>query len=78
MPRRIVVRIEISPAAKAKLTEVRKQNGMTQVAVMSRLIEWFAAQAPQIQSAIMGHYPSDIQAEVAKLILNKMAAAESK
>jgi hypothetical protein len=46
---------------------------MTQVAMMSRLVEWFASQDEKIQGAVMGHYPGEIEADVAKLILKRMA-----
>jgi hypothetical protein len=45
---------------------------MTQVAVMSRITEWIAGQDQLIQAAILGHYPTAIESDVAKLILKKM------
>lgn len=41
--------------------------------MMSRLVEWFAGQPELIQAAVMGRYPGEIEADVAKLILKKMA-----
>jgi len=41
--------------------------------MMSRLVEWFASQNEHIQGAVMRHYPSDIESDVAKLILKRMA-----
>jgi hypothetical protein len=45
---------------------------MTQVSLMSRLVEWIAEQPPVIQAAILGMYPDDVRAELAKLILRHM------
>jgi hypothetical protein len=73
MPRRFVIRIELTQSAKGKLTELSDHNGMTQVSVMSRLVEWFTSQPELIQAAILGRYPKEIEEDVAKLILRRMA-----
>lgn len=44
MSPRIIVRIELTPNAKARLNECTDKAGMTQVAMLSRLVEWFANQ----------------------------------
>src|SRR2546423_7577620 len=75
---RIIVRIELTPSAKEHLTSIAKRNGMTQVAVTSRLLEWFATQSELVQAAILGHYPHAIQAEIAELILKRMAGLKKK
>lgn len=77
MARRIILRIEITPDAKENLTGFCSKVGMTQVAAMSRLVEWFAEQSDVVQAAILGLYPADIRADVAKLILKRMAEAKS-
>jgi hypothetical protein len=50
---------------------VSDRHGMTQVAMMSRLVEWFANQDELLRPAVLRHYPQDIEAEVAKLILKR-------
>ena len=67
------MRIELSAGAKPKLATLSDRHGMTQVLMMSRLVEWFADQNELVQSAIVGRYPSEIEADVAKLILKRMA-----
>ena len=73
MAKRFVVRIELSPAAKRMLSTISQKNGMTQVAVMSRLMKWFHAQPDTIQAAVLGRYPAEHEAEIARLILRRMA-----
>jgi hypothetical protein len=73
MAARIIVRIELTPDAKRRLMEVSKRFGMTQIAATSRLVEWFAGQSELVQAAILGQYPSEIESDVARLILQKMA-----
>ena len=73
MARRFVIRIELTHSAKTKLHDLSKQNGMTQVSIMSRLVEWFTAQPEIIQAAALGRYPKEIEQDVAKLILSRMS-----
>jgi len=73
MAKRFIMRIELTGGAKQKLGVMSDRHGMTQVAMMSRLVEWFASQNEHIQGAVMRHYPSDIESDVAKLILKRMA-----
>ena len=73
MSRRFIMRIELTASAKQKLSALSDKHGMTQEAMMSRLVEWFAAQDPLIQGAVLGHYPQEIEADVAKLILKRLS-----
>ena len=73
MAKRFIMRIELTGSAKQKLATLSDRHGMTQVAMMSRVVEWFAAQGELIQSACLGRYPSEIEPDVAKLILKRMA-----
>jgi len=73
MPRRFVIRIELTHSAKGKLSELSDRNGMTQVSIMSRLVEWFMAQPDVIQAAVLGRYPHEIEQDVAGMILRRMA-----
>ena len=73
MAARIIVRIELTPDAKRRLMDISKRFGMTQISATSRLVEWFAGQSEAVQAAILGQYPSEIEGDVAKLILQKIA-----
>jgi hypothetical protein len=76
MANRIILRIEITPEAKTALQDFSDRAGMTQFAVTSRLVEWFGAQPEAVQSAVLRRYPSEIQADVGKMILKAMAAGK--
>jgi len=76
MASRIIVRIELTPAAKDALNELTDKAGMTQVALLSRLVEWFAHQSDMIQASVLGQYPSEIEADIAKLIMKKLASGK--
>jgi hypothetical protein len=74
MASRVIVRIELTPSAKTRLNGLSDKKGMTQVAMLSRLVEWFANQSDLIQAAVLGQYPVEIESDVAKLILKHMAS----
>ena len=67
MAARIIVRIELTPNAKSRLNDLTDKAGMTQVAMLSRLVEWFANQSDMIQAAVLGQYPIEIQSEITSL-----------
>jgi hypothetical protein len=78
-PRRVIMRIELLPEAKKGLTDLCDRLGMTQIAATSRIIEWFTTtQTDVVQAAILGLYPEDIRAEIAEIILKRMAAQGKK
>jgi hypothetical protein len=76
--RRVIMRIELHPHAKQGLTSFCDRLGMTQIAATSRIIEWFTTQSDVVQAAILGLYPHDIRAEVAEMILKRMASDSKK
>lgn len=67
---RIIVRIELTPAAKTGFAKVAERHGQTQIATTSRLVEWFAGQSEGVQAAILGQYPKELEADVARLLLS--------
>jgi hypothetical protein len=77
-PGRVIMRIELFPHAKQGLQDLCDRLGMTQVAATSRVIEWFTGQTDVVQAAILGLYPKDIRAEVAEMIIKRMAAEKRK
>ena len=72
MAKRFITRIELTPPTRQKLTEVSRSNGMTQVAVLSRIVNWFAEQPEIIQAGVLSRYPAELQPDIAKLILDRM------
>ena len=66
------MRIELTGPAKSKLSSSSDKHGMTQVAMMSRLVEYFSSQNELIQSAMIGRYPPELEGDIAQMILKKM------
>ncbi|HEX4054760.1 MAG TPA: hypothetical protein VHX86_10890 [Tepidisphaeraceae bacterium] len=74
---RVIMRIELFPQAKDRLSGMCDRLGITQVAAVSRLVEWFAEQTDIVQAAVMGLYPEDIRADIATLILQRLAGEKT-
>jgi hypothetical protein len=72
---RIILRIELTSAAKNHLNDFTERAGMTQVATLSRLVEWFANQPDVVQRLIVGHIPKEMQQDVARLMLKNLSKA---
>jgi hypothetical protein len=78
MSKRCIMRIEVFPRVPGSLADVTDRVGSTQVAVVSRLLEWFVSQPDVTQTAILGLYPRDIQKELPKMIIERMRAEKPK
>jgi hypothetical protein len=78
MGTRIIMRIELTPKAKEHLEQISDRQGMTQVAMLSRVIEWYANQPEVIQRIIVGHIPPEIERDVARLVLRNIAKPAGK
>ncbi|HEY1921770.1 MAG TPA: hypothetical protein VGG44_03310 [Tepidisphaeraceae bacterium] len=74
MNKRVVVRLELEPRSKKGLDEFCDRTGMTKVAALSRLIDWFCDQPDNVQVIIQGLIPSFIAPDVAELVLKRLSA----
>jgi hypothetical protein len=72
--RRVIMRIELLPEAKEELAIFSDRTGLTQVAITSRLVEWFCSENDVVQAAVLGLYPADVRNELPAMILKGMAA----
>jgi len=57
--KRFVYRIELTTHARDELVKYTEEIGMTQIAICSRLIEWLAAQPPDVRSAVIARNADD-------------------
>jgi hypothetical protein len=69
---RVIFRIQLTPQAKDNVEGFCAELGMTQIAMASRLVEWFGSQPDTIKAAVLGLYPGVIQNDVAALVLKRM------
>lgn len=72
--RRSIMRIQLDTAAKEDLDKVCSKRGMTQIAVMSRLVGWFVRQDDVIQTAVMATLSDQAMSQLAKQLLKRLAS----
>lgn len=68
----VAFRIQLTSSSKGRLVEMSKQLGMSQLAMTSKMVEWFAGQPQVLQLAVLGLYPGAIEKDVAALILERL------
>jgi hypothetical protein len=78
MDKRVIMRVELSPAARETFTNVPTIFGMTQVAVTSRLLTWMTEQSEEVQARILGLYPVKSGESVATTVLKDMVTKEKR
>lgn len=76
MNKRVVMRLELEPRSKKGLDKFCDRTGMTKVAALSRLIDWFCDQPDNVQTMIQGLIPTFIATDVAEIILKRLLATK--
>jgi hypothetical protein len=71
--KRSIMRIQLDTVAKDRLDAICKRRGMTQIAMMSRLVNWFSAQDDYIQTAVLHTLSDGSMATLAKSLLKKIS-----
>ena len=54
MAKRAIIRLQLDGSAKIQLDRLCEQRGMTQIAVLSRLVKWFGKQDEVVQASVLG------------------------
>ncbi|MGA2581760.1 MAG: hypothetical protein ABSG31_00670 [Tepidisphaeraceae bacterium] len=74
--RRAIMRIQLDASAKGELEKFCDKRGMTQIAVMSRLVGWFVRQDELIQTAVMGSLTDISVAKLARQMLKRLSSGK--
>lgn len=75
--KRSILRIQLDTTAKDRLDTICHRRGMTQIAVMSRLVNWFSSQDDYIQTAVLHTLSDGSMATLAKSLLKKISSEKS-
>jgi len=70
--KRQIIRLQIDLDAKEALDALCGLRGMTQIAVMSRLVNWFVAQDEVVQATILGLLSESAVASLPTEILQRI------
>ncbi|MGD0541089.1 MAG: hypothetical protein ABSB33_06205 [Tepidisphaeraceae bacterium] len=76
--KRSIMRIQLDAGAKEELDKICSNRGMTQIAVMSRLVGWFIRQDNVIQTAVMATLSDQAMAQLANQLLKRMSSRSGK
>lgn len=74
MDHRAVIRLEMEVAAKQRLDRVIELRGMTQIAVVSRLVKWLARQDEVVQASVLGLISDQEFDDLSEVLLRRLAA----
>jgi hypothetical protein len=69
---RPIIRIELDSRAKSALDKICDHRGMTQVAVMSRLVQWFVRQDKTVQTTVIAAVTDSDNASLARQLLKRI------
>ena len=67
------MRVELTPKALGQIDHVCHRQGMTQLSVLSRLVNWVASQPDEVQAAVLGQYSWASDAQITKFILRHLS-----
>jgi hypothetical protein len=70
--RRAIMRIQLDAGTKNELDGLCDKRGMTQIAVMSRLVGWFVKQDDVIQTAVLASLSDESLSRLAKQLLKRL------
>lgn len=76
-PARRVVALALTAGAEQVVTRVKQETGITQVAFLERLLEWYATQDPLLRTMILSPYPT-VRKGLARLLLEGMQSDPGK
>ena len=77
MAKRAVIRLQLDIAAKQQLDKLCEKRGMTQIAVLSRLVKWFGRQDEVVQASVLGLLSDEMLGELAPILLNRLSDAST-
>jgi hypothetical protein len=75
--KRSIMRIQLDTAAKDRLEIICKRRGMTQIALMSRLVNWFSYQDDYMQTAVLATLSDESMAALAKSLFKKIMSSKA-
>jgi hypothetical protein len=75
MAKRAVIRLQLDVAAKQQLDKLCEKRGMTQIAVLSRLVKWFGRQDEVVQASVLGLLSDEMLGELSQVLHKRLGAA---
>ena len=67
-------RLKLPPKLKSELAAIFRRRSVDRTKACILVLDWFVKQSQMIQQHILGQLPDDIEADIASMVLKKMAA----
>jgi hypothetical protein len=75
--KRAVIRLQLEITAKKALDDLSDRRGMTQIAIMSRVVHWLVAQDEVVQASVLGLLSQEALGDMSQVLLKRLAARAS-
>jgi len=75
--KRAIMRIQMDAQSKTRMEKLCEKRGMTQIAMMSRVVNWFLAQDETVQALVLGSLSEASMGPLAQKLLERLVAEES-
>ena len=72
------VRMRLDLQSKARLEKLCEERGMTQTALMSRVMKWFLAQHDTVQAPVLGLLSEEVMGSLAPKLLQQLTDKASR
>lgn len=72
---RKIMTVQISEAAADALDGIHRTSRLNKKTVVESVLVWLAAQTSGVQGAVLGTIPPDLAPDVARLLLERIAAS---
>jgi|GEM_PF-1098156 len=73
--KRTILQIEATPDVRERIDGICVRRGMTQVSVMSRMVNWLCTQDDYVQTSVLQATPDDVSHAIATVLLKKLSKA---
>jgi hypothetical protein len=73
MAKRAVIRLQLDIVAKQQLDKLCEKRGMTQIAVLSRLVKWFGKQDEVVQASVLGLLSDEMLGDLGEILLKRLS-----
>lgn len=71
MGKQAIIRLQLDQPAKQQLDRLCDNRGMTQIAVLSRLVKWFGKQDEVLQASVLGLLSDQRLGELSRALLER-------
>ncbi len=71
MAKQAIIRLQLDLPAKQQLDKLCERRGMTQIAVLSRLVKWFGKQDEVVQASVLSLLSDDMLGSLSKVLIEQ-------